>query len=68
MRIETPLEFLELRSKLHIRRDHFPQSNERPHNPYTCLDSDLAVQHAREHKSSVLGKYPWEFAFAAVRT
>ena len=58
MRIETPLEFLELHSKLRICRDHFPQSDESSHNPYTCLNSDHAVQHTREHESSVLGEYP----------
>src|SRR5438046_4747603 len=58
MRIETPLQFLELRSKLRVCRDHFPQSADRPHNPYTCLDSDLAIQNAREHKSSVLRESP----------
>ena len=56
MRIKTPLEFLELRSKLRICRDHFTEPHERTHYANARLNRNIAIQHAREHDRAMLGE------------
>ena len=58
MRIETAFELFEFCCQLRVCCDHLAQSNKRTYDPNACLDSDVAVQHAREHDRAVLCKGP----------
>ena len=56
VRVEPPLQFIDLGGQLSVRRQHFPQPHESAHYIDAHLHGPLGVQHIGSHDGAVFGE------------
>ncbi len=68
MRVEPSFELFEFCCEFCVGRHHLTQFNEGADDPNAGLNSDVAVQYAREHKCTMFCEDPWQLPLTSMQT